>query len=440
MRIPTARAHGLLTDQQEWSDCLDQAATYQYLHALRHLFAIILVFCHPENPHALWLGHRNNMSEDFLHGARQDLNHPNLQFTDAIYNQALLDIESVLIPLSRSLREFDGFVVTEPAHNDANTEEPLLISSIIIWDEASMISRDVIETVNRSTQDIMRSVDPALEDIPFGGKVVVFGGDFRQVLPVIPNAERPQIVAQCLNWSSIWRHTEAHHLHTNMRVQQAVNTVDGTELREFAEYLLRIGNGSEPLVPGTEDRILINPCMLMPRYNTYDLIDAVFGDLHSPNVNIEFLTNRAILTPKNVDVVELNNLILDQFPGEIQEFRSADQVDDPEDQIRYLTELLNSFNPSDLPPHTLKLKVGCPIMLLRNLNTAQGLCNGTRLIVRSFRRYVLEAEIATGPHTGTIVLIPRITLTPSQSRSPIQFKRTQFPIRLTFSMTINKSQ
>ena len=261
-----------------------------------------------------------------------------------------------------------------------------------------------------------------------------------QVLPVIPNAERPQIVAQCLNRSSIWRHIEVHHLHINMRVQQAANTVDGAELREFAEYLLRIGNGSEPLVPGTEDRVLISPHMLMPRYNTYDLIDAVFGDLHSPNVNMEFLTSRAILTPKNVDVVELNNLILDQFPDEIHEFRSADQVDDPEDQIRYPTELLNSFNPSDLPPHTLKLKVGCPIMLLRNLNTAQGLCNGTRLIVRSFHQYVLEAEIATGPHTGTIVLIPRITLTPSQSRSPIQFKRTQFPVRLAFSMTINKSQ
>lgn len=56
------------------------------------------------------------------------------------------------------------------------------LASIIIWDEASMISRDVIETVNRSIQDIMRSVDPDLENIPFGGKVVVFGGDFRQVL------------------------------------------------------------------------------------------------------------------------------------------------------------------------------------------------------------------------------------------------------------------
>ena len=79
-------------------------------------------------------------------------------------------------------------------------------------------------------------------------------------------------------------------------------------------------------------------------------------------------------------------------------------------------------------------------MLLRNLNPSKGLCNGTRLICRSFRRYVIEAEIVTGSHAGDIVLIPRITLTPTNSESPIQFSRTQFPIRLVFAMTINKAQ
>ncbi|KAG2212474.1 hypothetical protein INT45_013811, partial [Circinella minor] len=315
------------------------------------------------------------------------------------------------------------------------------MASIIVWDEASMISRDLIETVNRSVQDIMRVVDPALEHIPFGGKVVVFGGDFRQVLPVIPNAERPRIVAQCLNQSrDIWRHVVIHRLRTNMRVQQAANSADANQLRDFAEYLLRIGNGAEPIVPNTEDRVQIPTQMLMPRYNTYDLIAAVFGNLHLPTVNRQFLTSRAILTPKNKDVAILNNLILDQFPGDISELKSADTVDDLEDQIRYPNEFLNSLDPSDLPLHNLKLKVGCPIMLLRNLDTANGLCNGTRLIVRSWRQYVLEAEIATGRQVGTIVLIPRITLTPSQTQSPIIFKRTQFSIRLAFSMTINKAQ
>ena len=229
-----------------------------------------------------------------------------------------------------------------------------------------------------------------------------------------------------------------------MHVQQAASTTDATELRSFAEYLLRIGNGVEPAVSMGEglipDRVRIPERMLMRRYNTYDLIAAIYGNLSTTNLTTELLISHAILTPKNKDVATLNDKVLELFPGEAHEFKSADAIDNPEDQIAYPLELLNSLNPSDLPPHSLKLKVGCPVMLLRNLDTAQGLCNGTRLICRSFQQYVLEADIATGPFAGTTVLIPRISLTPNENRSPIMFKRTQFPVRLAFSMTINKAQ
>ena len=63
----------------------------------------------------------------------------------------------------------------------SDTARLITMASIIVWDEASMISRDLIETVNRSIQDIMCIVNPDLEHVPFGGKAVVFGGNFRQV-------------------------------------------------------------------------------------------------------------------------------------------------------------------------------------------------------------------------------------------------------------------
>jgi ATP-dependent DNA helicase PIF1 len=61
---------------------------------------------------------------------------------------------------------------------------------------------------------------------------------------------------------------------------------------------------------------------------------------------------------------------------------------------------------SDLPPGELKLKVGVPIILLRNLNPSEGLCNGTRLIVRDLQSKVIDAEIITGAHIGKRVFIP----------------------------------
>ena len=79
-------------------------------------------------------------------------------------------------------------------------------------------------------------------------------------------------------------------------------------------------------------------------------------------------------------------------------------------------------------------------MLLRNLDIRRGLCNGTRLIVHRLHDRVLDAEILTGTHNGERVLIPRIKLAPSDASLPFTLQRIQFPLCLSYSMTINKSQ
>ncbi len=107
---------------------------------------------------------------------------------------------------------------------------------------------------------------------------------------------------------------------------------------------------------------------------------------------------------------------------------------------QYTKESLNATSVSGLPPHILKLKVGMPIMLLRNLNPTDGLCNGTRLIVKKLLPRIIEAEIAIGSLKGKRVLIPRMPLISSDNKLPYDLKRVQFPIRPAFAMTINKSQ
>ena len=79
-------------------------------------------------------------------------------------------------------------------------------------------------------------------------------------------------------------------------------------------------------------------------------------------------------------------------------------------------------------------------MLLRNLSQANGLCNGTRLIIKTLADRVIEAVIITGSHIGDIVYIPRIDLTAKKTKWPFTLMRRQFLIRLCYAMTINKSQ
>jgi ATP-dependent DNA helicase PIF1 len=93
-----------------------------------------------------------------------------------------------------------------------------------------------------------------------------------------------------------------------------------------------------------------------------------------------------------------------------------------------------------MPRHKLKLKIGAIVMLLRNLDVHQGLCNGIRLIVRRLLNHTIDCEVAIGSNKESRFLIPRITLTPSDPFLPFKLRRHQFPIRLSFAMAINKSQ
>ena len=69
-------------------------------------------------------------------------------------------------------------------------------------------------------------------------------------------------------------------------------------------------------------------------------------------------------------------------------------------------EFLTTLNPSGLPPTKLQLKIGVPIILLRNLNPRQGLCNGTRLLITKYTQFCIEAQILGDQYYGQTHLIP----------------------------------
>ena len=306
------------------------------------------------------------------------------------------------------------------------------LAKVIIWDEAPMANKDNFRVVDLLLRDIMKKVDPSFEHVPFGGKVIVCSGDWRQILPVVQRGTRGSILNACLKSSPLWPHFIIHRLEENMRVATGSASAADDLKAAYAGWLLRVGDGTLP------DPITIPPAMLVDSTNVEDIVKDVFDSFDD-----ECLSKTCILTPKNKVVDEVNNYILDLLPGDPHIYLSADYFgrDSEDDALLYPTELLNVLQPAGMSMHDLRLKPGTPVILIRNLDRTRGLMNGTRLIIVVCLRHFLQARIVNGSRKGMIVFLPRINLTPADgTATSIRFVRRQFPVRLAFCMTINKAQ
>ncbi|XP_021761779.1 uncharacterized protein LOC110726610 [Chenopodium quinoa] len=142
----------------------------------------------------------------------------------------------------------------------------------------------------------------------------------------------------------------------------------------------------------------------------------------------------------NDDVDMVNSVLIEQFPGNKVIYKSFDAMLNDTCNI-YISEFVNKLYPGGMSPHELVLKKDCPVILLRNIMPSDGLYNGTRLICKIFQPNVIVCEIFVGQYKGKTVFLHRATLRPPiNSRYPFTFERKQFPIKICFAMTINKSQ
>jgi ATP-dependent DNA helicase PIF1 len=209
----------------------------------------------------------------------------------------------------------------------------------------------------------------------------------------------------------------------------------------FSDYLLRISNQTEDTITGDYVRLSKDIVIEYKDKHSIDrLIDCVFPDLDRNACSTRYMDERGILCMRNDYVDEINARMIDRFPGTTMVFYNFDSVDDDE-RNNYPQDFLNSITPNSLPPHELRIKINYPLIILHNLDLHNGLCNETRLVVRAVDKHILDAEIVNGTHAGDRVFIPRIPLSPSDDVAlPFKFKRKQFPVRLSFVMTINMAQ
>ncbi|CAN0898456.1 ATP-dependent DNA helicase PIF1 [Linum grandiflorum] len=313
-------------------------------------------------------------------------------------------------------------------------------TTLIVWDEAPMVHRLSFEAVDRTICDIMNKPTTGPDYKPFGGKTVLLGGDFRQTLPVVPDGGREDNINASLTRSYLWSYCTLLELHTNMRIHQSnANKATIFSGLSFPDWVLAIGDArlprQQPENNMPSDWITIPECFIVPPSAN------PIGALH----DISYIRSRAIVTPTNLTAATINDYILDKLPGRAKIYLSSDSLTTPgpnqfQLDMQYPTEFLNGLSFNGMPEHQLKFKPYCIVMLLRNLNPSAGLCNGTRILLTHLASHVVRGLIVGGSFDGTVAVIPRIILDKADANWPFTLRRRQFPLKICYAMTINKSQ
>nr|GEU29273.1 DNA helicase [Tanacetum cinerariifolium] len=273
-----------------------------------------------------------------------------------------------------------------------------------------------------------------------------------QTLPVKKKASKPEIIDASITSSYLWPTFKAYTLMQNMRLHHSdITETERIHIQNFSTWLLHIGDGTigDPDETNDEDTFTVQMptelCISDSDKTLATLISFIYDEKTLQTPTPTDLQKKAIVCSKNENADMINAQVLSLVNSQQHVYLSLDEAmphgnDKGETELLYPLEYLNSLNFANFPPHRLELKVGAPIILLRNLNISDGLCNGTQLIVTQLLSKVIEARIIIGTRISEKVFLPRIPLINRDLNLPFIFKRKQFPIKLCYAMTINKSQ
>lgn len=268
-------------------------------------------------------------------------------------------------------------------------------TDLIIWDECSMVHAEIADTVDRTLRDIMNN------NHPFGGKCVLFMGDFKQLLPVVRYGKGCNFTMQKCRW---WKQVIKLKFSKNWR---AVQNPD------YTQWLQDIGMGViEHVVVPPEQRV-----------ESYDaMIDKIYGD------NLAHAHNHQILALTLETCATINSMCLNKMPGQATEIPAADSYVDCSDRDAFPANYVESLPMKGAPPFMICFKTGARYMCMKNIDIRRGLINGTMLQLLSCGRRYAQFKVLSGKSAGSVELLTKamFTITPEASGLPFTILRRQY--------------
>ena len=298
----------------------------------------------------------------------------------------------------------------------------------LVFDEAPSAHRYIHEAIDRALRDIKHC------NLPYGGLVILYSGDFRQTLPIVLGS-RANGIDSSIKCSMLWENFRHMRLRINHRATS----------RAFQKFLLRIGNGSvqqSKFKTGLGRHIKITKKLEKVVQTVYsDVIDTTRRSNMNDADLCRYYSQRLILAPKHVAVDSTNIRIFNSMPGDEIEYVARNRL--CEFSRRVPLGALAEINPGNMGPQILRIKMGMPVILIRTLNKHVGLVTGARGLIVASTPNVIRIRLLAGPNAATVHSIYRLwhENDPSLTNtSGIRFERDQFPVKPAFACTIDRSQ
>ncbi|XP_019163618.1 PREDICTED: uncharacterized protein LOC109159959 [Ipomoea nil] len=315
-------ARGLLDDDKEYIDVIEEASHWSSAHSMRKLFVTLLITNSLNRPENVWNEVWHHLAEDARFNQRRLLQKPDLEqstlngnrllLEELSYDRAALSEESAQLTnrltdeqksktflwraLYATLRSKGEIVLNVASSGIASLLQPggrtahsrfaipinitedstcnitpgsdlaelILKTRFISWDEAPMMHKHCFEALDRTMRDLLRFVNPRSAHQTFGGKTVVLSGDFRQILPVVPKGTRQDIVAATINTSYLWDNCKVLRLTKNLRLKSMSASTELQRLENFAKWIAGIGDETIGCLNDGSVEDDIPPDMLLP--------------------------------------------------------------------------------------------------------------------------------------------------------------------------------
>ena len=294
-------------------------------------------------------------------------------------------------------------------------------AAIIIWDEAPMANKAVFNCVHEVCCKCMES------RLPFGGKIIILLGDFRQTCPVVRGGSKSQVIDASIKSSPLWKTFDTFTLSTPIR-----NAAD----LEYATFVDDIGDG---LVDDVSFDLLHSAS------TEKEVIDFVYPPavLDDPQACL----NRAILAPTNRQIDVYNAMVLDRVVGDEKIYMATDSLKEADDcNLRSPNAILDYVRhhpPPGIPHHATIIKTNGVYRLLRNFSVDRGLVKNARVRVVDVGVRLIAVRLLAhrGNRFGNTedILIPRISFN-AKLPSGHTLLRQQFPLAPAYATTFNSCQ